>query len=224
MKLAGILLMILGSAIALIGFFNSKETILNVGVCGTFIGAVLFSFSQQKNSKFIESYHENLRNLSKFLELKKSIYIPRNKHLPDGAVFLALMEDFEIDLAKMDYERIVISGREREAGMLLKVPGSEILREVEEISFESVASALRYMGLIRSSKIVSSGEDVRILVEGVAVDFCEEYCKVLACPICSNLIFSFANESNELIEVEKFEVGEKIEIHARKIGGVERWV
>lgn len=222
-RIVGLILMAIGSSIAIFGVLNSKETILNIGICGIFIGAVLFSFSQQKTQLFFEAYHENLKNLAKFLDIKKAIYIPQNKYLSKGGLFLPIKEDFDIDLARMNYEAPIISGREREAGILLKIPGSEIIETVEEISFESISSALKSANLIKSANFLQN-EGIRIFVEGVAVNFCEEDCKKVACPICATLLLSLANELGELIEVSNFKVGKRIEIIARKIGGVEKWM
>ncbi|MEM2726762.1 MAG: hypothetical protein QXV61_00700 [Archaeoglobaceae archaeon] len=219
----GIVLMITGSFIALFGATSANESIINTGICGIFIGAVLFSFSKEESlANLFLSYHETFKNLARTFNVRKAVYIPPYKKIPEGGVFLALREDFDIDLARIDSETIFLSGREKEAGIVLKVPGSEILKELEDASFEAVSSALKTKKLLKSAKLIG-GEVIRIFVEGVAVKFCSEDCKLTTCPICGSLLLSVAKETGELITVENFKVGEKIEIEAKKIGGVDKW-
>ncbi|MCS7143414.1 MAG: hypothetical protein NZ879_00120 [Archaeoglobaceae archaeon] len=223
-KTIGIILMILGAFIAFYGAMSANESMINVGICGIFIGAVLFSFSKEESlANLFLPYHETFKNLARMFDAKKAVYIPPYKNLAEGGVFLALKEDFEIDLARIDSETIFLSGREKEAGIVLKVPGSEILKELEETSFEAVSSVLRAKKLAKSAKFLD-GEVIKILVEDVAVKFCSEDCKLIACPICSSLLLSVAKETGELIMVESFKVSDIIEIEAKKIGGVDRWM
>lgn len=223
-RILGIVLMIAGSFIAFFGATSANDSMINTGICGIFIGAVLLSFSKEESlANLFLSYHETFKNLARTFDTKKAVYIPPYKNLPEGGVFLAIREDFDIDLARIDPETIFLSGREKEAGIVLKVPGSEILKELEDTSFEAVSSALKTKKLIKSARLLD-GEVIRIFVEGVAVKFCSEDCKLTACPICSSLLLSVAKESGELIAVESFKVGELIEIEAKKIGGVDKWM
>jgi len=202
---------------------NSTELIVNTGICGAFIGAVVLSFSRERNlSDVFKDYHENLRGFASFFEVKKAVYIPECEALPKGGLFLALNEDFDLDIARLDPKTPILAGRSREAGLVLRPPGSEIVAR-EEKSFEAVASALKAMKLLKSA-VLLRGEVEKISVEGVAVDFCSEDCKVLPCPICGSLLLALSIESDELLEVESFRIGEKIEITAKRIGGLERWM
>ncbi|MEM4615921.1 MAG: hypothetical protein QXY19_02830 [Archaeoglobaceae archaeon] len=220
---AGIGLMISGAIIAFNGAMKASETTINLGICGIFIGAVLFSFSRQRSfANLFKPYHETLKDLAGYLEIKRAIYIPRCKYLPEGGVFLAINEDFELDLARLSYETPIVGGREKEAGILFRNPGIEIINEAEESSFEAISSALRARNLIKSANLYEE-EILRIFIDGVAVDFCSGDCRFVACPICSSLLMAIAEESEELLMVEEFKVGERIEILARKIGGVEKW-
>lgn len=222
-RIVGVVLMIFGAVTAFNGAMTASETKINLGICGIFIGAVLLSFSRQKNfANLFKPYHETLKCLASFLETKVSVYIPPCERLPEGGTFLAVNEDFELDLARIDYSTPVVAGREKEAGLLLKNLGIEIIREAEEQSFEAVSSVLKAMNLIRSARFYEEGV-IKIFID-TSVNFCNEDCKLVACPICSSLLMAIAVESRELIAVEKFKVGERIEIFARKIGRVEEWI
>ncbi len=220
-KQIGITMMIAGLAISILGFINSREEIVNLGICAIFIGVVLFSFSREVIVPF-KAYHDNLQSLAKFFEVRKAVIIPPNQLLRDGGIFLTLNEDYEIDPARLEYSTPIISGREKEAGIFIKPPGSELIGELEEISFEAVSSFLKAANLLKSARVFED-EKIKLFAE-VNVDFCSESCRIAPCLICSSLLLSISAENNQLLEIEDFRVEERIEVTAKKIGGVERWM
>jgi hypothetical protein len=59
----------------------------------------------------------------------------------------------------------------------------------------------------------------------VRVETCSAACEQIACPVCSSILLSIAKSLQELILVENFRFEDGfIEISAKKIGGIERWM
>jgi hypothetical protein len=232
---SGISLILFGIAICFFAAINANQHLLNAGIGSAVIGTVLMAFSSKKGlENLIAPYHEFLKRLADFMEIKKAVYIPPFEGFPYGAVFLAASEDFEIDLARLDFSSPFVSGREREAGIVLEAAGKEIVKKFEEFAeldlsgygtgiSEICSSVLRALGLARGVEIAEGGE-LKIEISDVSVDFCSGECRIIQCPICSSVLLAVAKAAGELIAVEELRTGEKIEIRARKLGGIEKWM
>ncbi|MDK2795570.1 MAG: hypothetical protein PWQ58_769 [Archaeoglobaceae archaeon] len=238
-KLAGALLIAFGVITSFKGAMDADEKILNLGVGSIFLGLIFLAFSGRKESlDFVLSPYISLfRKISNSLKLSNAIYIPPCVSLPNGGVFVPLHEDFDLDLGKIDDETVFITdvGREKELGILLPSFGSELLKAYEdysEINFagagisvvDYASSVLRSLNLARSVTAEEDGNFLKIKVEGMKVKDCSRECEIFACPICASILLSVAKGSGELLAVRRFDVGERIEIVAEKIGGVDRWM
>jgi hypothetical protein len=50
-------------------------------------------------------------------------------------------------------------------------------------------------------------------------------CERAPCPLCSSILLSIAKSSGELIAIQNFDLdGSRVEITARWIGGIEKWM
>ena len=233
---AGISLILSGIAVAFFAAANANQHLLNAGIGSAVIGTVLIAFSPEKRGfgDLISPYHELLKRVADFMEIKKAVYIPPFEGFPYGAVFLAASEEFEIDPARLDLSSPFVSGREREAGIVLEAPGREILKKFEEFAeldlsnygvavSEICSSVLRALSLAKEVEIADN-EELKIAVKDVGVDFCSSDCRLIQCPICSSILLAVAKATGELISVEELRTGEKIEIRARRLGGIKEWM
>ena len=71
---------------------------------------------------------------------------------------------------------------------------------------------------------IVDGDELRISISNAGVDFCSSDCRLIQCPICSSVLLAIAKATGELLAVEELRAGEKIEIKARKLGGIEKWM
>ena len=242
--LAGILLILLGSIFTFKGAIDANQSLINAGIGGVFLGIVVLSFSGVEYVKYdafkavVEPYMDLVDSIAAALELKEnSVYIPPYGNLPEGGVFVPLHDDFEIDLARLDENTVFITdvGREKEMGLLLLPLGKELMEMYEnysEMDFENAgigvidtaSSVLRALGLAKSVEIEEYEDVFKINLYGVKQP-CSPTCKQIACPICSSILLSIAKALQELIFVEdfRFENG-VVEISARKIGGIKKWM
>ena len=225
------------------GAMDATQTLINAGIGGVFLGIVVLSFSGKGCVKYdafqaiVEPYMGLVTSIASSLELKsKSVYIPPYDNLPDGGVFVPLHDDFEIDLARLDEKTLFITdvGREREMGLLLMPLGRDLMKMYENYSemdfenagvgvVENASAVLRALGLAKSVEIEESGETLRIYVHGVKQP-CSSACKQVACPICCSILLSVAKALQQLILVEDVKSSGHIEIIARKMGGIDRWM
>lgn len=242
--IAGAILIAIGAVLTFKGAVDGEQSMINAGMGGVFLGVVVLTFSTSDYIKYdafkavVLPYVELSRNLANALGLRsKAVYIPPYSNLPDGGVFIPLHEDFDLDLAKLDRNTMFITdvGREKEMGLLLTPLGKELMRMYEEYSeidftnaglnaVENASAVLRSLGLAKSVAAEESGEKIKVYVGGVRMD-CSITCEQIACPVCSSVLLSIAKSLQELIAVEEFKVDEGfIEISARKIGGIDRWM
>ena len=240
--IAGFTLIIIGSVLLFRGAMYGNQSLINAGIGGVFLGIVVLSFSSNyvKYDAFkavVTPYMELCRNIVNVLELRnKAIYIPPYDNHPEGGVFIPLHKDFDIDLAKLDTTTLFIIdvGREKEMGLLIVPLGKELMKMYESYSemeftnlyaVENASAVLRALGLAKSVTIEEEGKGVRVYVDGVKINLCSKICEQIACPICSSILLSIAKSLQELIMVEEFRIKEgSIEIHAKRIGGVDRWM
>jgi len=232
---AGILLVLAGIAIGFMAAMNANQHFLNAGIGVAVIGVILMAFSEKKRFEhLILPYHESLKRIAEFTEVKKAVYIPPFGNFTSVAVFLAASNEFEIDISRLDLNSPFVSGREKEMGILLEAPGKEILKKFEEYAeidlsnygigiSEICSSVLKALELADKVEIEENG-DLKITISGAKVDFCSDDCKLIQCPICSSVLSATAKAIGELIAVDDFRVGDKIEIRVKKLGGIERWM
>ncbi len=243
--IAGTLLIVIGSILVFKGAVDGNQSLINAGIGGVFLGVVVLTFSTSDYIKYdafkavVMPYVESSRDLVDALDLKNSAaYIPPYKNLPEGGVFIPLHEDFDLDLAKLDRNTMFITdvGREKEMGLLLKPLGKELMRMYESYSemdfanaglyaVENASAVLRSLGLAKSVTVEESGAKVKVYVDGVRTNACSKTCEQTACPVCSSILLSIAKSLQELIVVEEFKFEDGfVEISARRIGGIDRWM
>lgn len=243
--IAGAVLIAIGAALMFRGAMDGNQSMVNAGIGGVFLGVVVFTFSTSDYIKYdafkavVFPYTELSRNLVNVLEFKSvAVYIPPYSNLPDGGVFIPLHEDFDLDLAKLDRNTMFITdvGREKEMGLLLTPLGKELMKMYESYSetdftnaglhvIENASAVLRSLGLAKSVMVEESGDKIRVYVESVRINACSKTCEQIACPICSSILLSIAKSLQELILVEKFKVENGfIEISAKRIGGIDKWM
>ncbi len=243
--IAGTLLISIGAVLTLQGAVDANQSMINAGIGGVFLGVVVLTFSTSDYIKYdafravVQPYAELARSLADTLELKnKAVYIPPYDNLLDGGVFVPLHENFDVDLAKLDENTIFVTdvGREKEMGLFLKPLGKELMKMYESYSemeftnagiqvVENASAVLRALGLAKSTTVEEKGDRIRVYLEGVRVETCSAACEQIACPVCSSILLSIAKSLQELILVENFRFEDGfIEISAKKIGGIERWM
>lgn len=243
--IASAALIIIGAVFVFKGAVEESQDITNIGVGGVFLGIIVLTFSTSNYIKYdafkamISPYFHLCKSLINSLELKsKAVYIPSYDNLPNGGVFIPLHETFDLDLAKIDENLFFITdvGREREMGLLLAPLGKDLMIMYEaysEMDFtnsglhavENASPVLRSLGLASQVTVEERGEKIRVLIEGIKERMCLKSCEQIACPICSSILLSMAEGLRELIAVEYIKVqGETVEIIARKIGGVNKWM
>jgi len=243
--IAGAILIAIGSILVFKGAMDGNQSMINAGIGGVFLGVVVLTFSTSDYIKYdafkavVLPYVGLGRNLVNVLELKnKAVYIPPYSNLPEGGVFIPLHKDFDLDLAKLDRNTMFITdvGREKEMGLLLTPLGKELMKMYESYSemdftnaglhvVENASAVLRSLGLAKSVTVEESEERIKVYVDGVRTNTCSKTCEQIACPICSSILLSIAKSLQELILVEEFKFEEEfIEISARRIGGIDRWM
>jgi hypothetical protein len=241
---AGAILISVGAILTFRGAVEANQGMINAGIGGVFIGIVVLTFSTSDYIKYDAfravslPYAELAKKLVKSLRLKgKAVYLPPYENLPEGGVFLPLHEDFDLDPARLGEDLIFMTdvGREKEMGLLLPSFGKELLGMYESYSekdfaelemlnaIESASAVLRSLGLA-SSVAAEENEKIKIYVSDAKAN-CSKACEQLPCPICASILLSIAKSLRELIKVDeiRFE-GEHVEISARKVGGIERWM
>ncbi len=243
--IAGVILTAIGAVLTFKGAMDGNQSMINTGIGGVFLGVVVFTFSTSDYIKYdafkavVLPYVELSRNLVNVLELKNTaVYIPPYSNLPDGGVFIPLHKNFDLDLAKLDKNTVFITdvGREKEMGLLLTPLGKELMKMYESYSemdftnaglysVENASAVLRSLGLAKSVTVEESGDRIKVYVEGVRSNTCSKTCEQIACPICSSILLSIAKSLQELILVEEFKVKDGfVEISAKRIGGIDRWM
>jgi len=242
--IAGAILIAIGSVLTFKGAMDGNQSMINAGIGGVFLGVVVLTFSTSDYIKYdafkavVLPYVELSRNLANVLELRnKAVYIPSYTNLPEGGVFIPLHEDFDIDLAKLDRNTMFITdvGREKEMGLFLTPLGKELMEMYEsysEIDFtnaglhavENASAVLRSLDLAKSVTVEESEDRIKVYVD-VKTNTCSKTCEQIACPICSSILLSIAKSLQELILVEEFKIEDGfVEICARRIGGIDKWM
>jgi len=241
----GTIITLAGCALALRGMIIGSERIIDAGIGGLFLGAVLLSFSAvdqvklQAFTSVVESYVRILRGIFGSLELSGlPVVIPPYENLPRGAVFIPLHEEFELDLARFDENTTLLMdiGREREMGVLMPGFGSELLeiyeaylesdmRGVGISGMEAVSSALRSLGIARSLSFERNGNELTVKIEGVKCGACSDDCIRSPCPICSSIALAASKAFDEVIVIKEMKVRDKtVEMVLEMKGGVGSWM
>jgi len=240
-----IILIIFGGVTAFIGAVQGGESIINAGVGGIFLGVVVLSFSTSEYIKYdafeavLSPYFQLSKKLIDVLDMKnKAIYIPSYGNLPEGGVFIPLHENFDLDLAKVDDDSFFITdvGREREMGLFLKPLGKDLMQKYEaysEMNFtnaglhavQNASTVLRSLGLANSVDIVDKDDEIVVKILGVKTKICSKACEQISCPVCNSILLSIAESIQELIIVKSFTIrGENVEIKAKRMGGINKWM
>ena len=243
--IAGIVMITIGLILAFKGAIDGNQSMINAGVGGIFLGVVVFTFSTSDYIKYdafkavVLPYVEFERKIVEMLDLRnRAVYIPPYSNLPEGGVFIPLHENFDLDLAKLDDNTMFITdvGREKEMGLLLNPLGKELMKMYEsysEIDFanaglhvvENASAVLRSLGLVKSVTVEEGEGRIMVYVDGVKIDICSKTCEQIACPVCSSILLSIAKSLQELVLVEEFKIKDEfVEISARRIGGIEKWM
>lgn len=243
--IAGIVMITIGLILAFKGAIDGNQSMINAGVGGIFLGVVVFTFSTSDYIKYdafkavVLPYVEFGRKIVEMLDLRnRAVYIPPYSNLPEGGVFIPLHENFDLDLAKLDDNTMFITdvGREKEMGLLLNPLGKELMKMYEsysEIDFanaglhvvENASAVLRSLGLVKSVTVEEGEGRIMVYVDGVKIDICSKTCEQIACPVCSSILLSIAKSLQELVLVEEFKIEDGfVEISARRIGGIEKWM
>ncbi len=234
-------LIVAGSFLAFHGAIRANQTMVNAGIGGVFIGIVVLSFNTEyvklKTFRaFSDPFIKTLRKLVTSLNLESNaVYIPPYENMPRGCVFIPARKDFSLDLAKLDESVVFLLDSEKEMGLVLDPVGFDLMADFEsysEMDFagigsafaESASSVLKSLGLARSVTVYEEGDNIRIYVLRPNVEICSKECEKVACPICCSILLSAAKAYGELLMVEEFKVGENIEILAKKIGGISKWM
>ena len=243
--IVGTILILIGFMIAFKGVIDGNQSMINAGIGGLFLGVIVFTFSTSEYIKYdafrsiVLPYVELCRKLVDALDLKsKAIYIPPYTNLPKGGVFIPLHEDFNLDLARFDEGTMFVTdvGREKEMGLLLVSLGSHLMDLYERYSemdftnaglnaVENSSYVLRSLGLANYVRIEERNGKIHVYIDGVRMDTCSKVCEQVACPVCSSILLSIAKSLQELILVEEFKIEDgSVEISARRIGGVNKWM
>ncbi|WP_148882959.1 hypothetical protein [Thermococcus aciditolerans] len=242
---ASALLAVIGGATAITGAIRGDVGLINIGLAGLFLGAVVFTFKspgyvhREGFEAVMKSYRKLLLKMVEDLGLEgKAVYIPPYENLPEGGTFIPLREDFEPSLGKLDSETVFLTNvsNEREMGLSIRPTGLELVREFEDFFegplngtgaevVESVAgSVLRALNLAKTVYIEEVDDGFRVVVRP-AFQCSPEGCDQVACPVCSSIMLSLARATGRLIVTESIERKEYgIEVRARTLGGVEEWM
>jgi len=240
-----------GSILAYYGGMLSNPRYINLGIAGIFLGIVVISLLPSKYVKYdtfeamIKPYLNLSKNLISNLALEgKAIFIPPYENLPNGGTFIPLKEDFELSLGKLDEEMVFLTAvsSEKEMGLLIAPPlGIRLVEKFEEYSeidltntelnlaVTSASSVLKALNLIGGIDLEEKDGELILYVENLKFPFCKEntneVCEKFPCPICSSILFSIAKSQNELIKIERItKHKDYVEVRAKRLGGVERWM
>jgi hypothetical protein len=234
-----------GGALALHGFLSTNTSLMNIGIAGAFLGAVVFTFKSSKYVKkeaienLMEPYAGVFSSFSENLALNgNAVYIPPYENLPRGGVFIPLHENFELDLARLDEKTVFLTDvpNEKAMGLFLGPFGASLVEKYEEHlegpldssgipTVESAAgSVLRALGLAKKVYIEERGDRLRIILQPDIK--CEpKNCEKTPCPLCASVLLALAKATGELLLTERVEAKDYgIEITARKLGGVQEWM
>ncbi|ASJ05714.1 hypothetical protein [Thermococcus barossii] len=238
-------LVIGGGALALHGFLSASTGLINLGIAGAFLGAVIFTFKSSKYVKkesienLLEPYKRVFSSFSDNLALGgNAIYIPPYENLPNGGLFIPLHENFELDLARLDEKTVFLTDvpNERAMGLFLGPFGASLVEKYEEhmeapldgagsSAVESAAgSVLRTLGLARRVYIEENEDGFRAVIQP-EIECEPETCEKAPCPICASVLLALAKATGELLLTEKVEEKDYgIEITVKKLGGVGEWM
>jgi len=235
--LCGVSLLSIGIVVLSAGVIYGERTMINVGICGIFIGVVVLSLSSPgyiKKEAFdavVSPYQKTLNDIIRNLNLKNAVYIPPYQNLPEGGMFLPAQEEFDIDLAKLDEEAVFLT--DAGIGMVIRPLGAELLKMCEkdlegEITglemVEGCTATLKALELADSIRVDEEGNEIKVNID-VRMKGCSDMCKSVACPVCSCILLSISKATGELIAVKEFHHEDgRVEITVEKIGGVEEWM
>ncbi|WP_297437264.1 hypothetical protein [Thermococcus sp.] len=242
---SGISLIAGGGLLALHGFIRGAVEHINLGIAGMFLGAILLTF---KGKEYIKkesvelvggSYESILERMVRNLALDgNAIFIPPYDNLPKGGLFVPLHEDFDLDLARLDENKVFLTDvpREKAMGLFLGPVGTPLVEKFEEHlegplngigseAVESVASSvLKTLGLAEKVYIEEEDDTFRVIVDP-SIECNVEDCEKTPCPICASVLLALAKGTNELLLIESvYEKEYGIEMRIKKLGGVEEWM
>ena len=232
-----------GGALALKGFLAANQGYINLGIAGMFLAAVILTLKSSEYVKkesldvLLKSHRGLLNALLSNLKLEgNAVYLPPYENLPRGGIFVPLHEDFDIDPARLDEETFFLTDTpdEKSMGLLVTSLGTALLEKYEEHleapigsvqELEaSAGSVLRALGLAGRVHIEENGDEIRVVITP-ELSCSPEGCEKAPCPVCASVLLGLAKATDNLIGVESFEKKDYgVEIKARKLGGVERWM
>ncbi|MFA4647663.1 hypothetical protein P8X24_10545 [Pyrococcus kukulkanii] len=244
--ISGLAIIGIGIFVTIISVIMGTDT-LNIGLAALIIGAVVLAFKSEEYVRrdtldlVVTSVQESLKKMINDLGLEgNAVYIPPYENLPEGGIFIPLVQDYRIDLGKLSEDSVFLTevSSEREMGLLIKPPGGKIVEKFEEhlegeitsvSEVESVSTAvLRFLELAESIHIEDAGDTFYVYVKPRNMEFCKRQvknCNQVACPICSSVLLGLAKGSGQLLESERFEiVGERVRITVKKLGGISEWM
>ncbi|ASJ10300.1 hypothetical protein A3L12_02805 [Thermococcus sp. P6] len=240
----------IGVSLLIYGAINSNQSLVNLGFAGLFLGFVILTFKSKEYIRrealdnLVFPYAEMLRDMVRDLGLEgNALYIPPYENMPEGGTFIPLHREFDLDLGRMDEETVFLTNvaNERQMGLRIRPAGADLVKKFEEHfeapldgsghkAVESVASSvLRAFDLARGVVIdEEEGGGFRIVVKPTNMNVCRknvEGCNQTACPVCSSILLALAKATGEVIESEEFSIKDYgIEIKARKLGGIAKWM
>ncbi|NJE54582.1 hypothetical protein [Thermococcus sp. 21S9] len=242
---SGLTLIIIGLALAIYGFVNVKTTITNLGIAGVFLGLIVLTFKSNDYVKaesvhaIMEPYRRVFSTFADNLYLEgNAIFIPPYENLPEGGLFVPLHEKFELDLARLDEGIVFLTDvpNDRAMGLFLGPFGGSLVEKFEEHfegpldgagsgTVESVTgSVLRYLELADRVYIEENDDGFRIVIRPT-IRCRPRNCEKTPCPICASVLLALAKGTNQVLAVESVEEKDYgIEVTARKLGGVEKWM
>lgn len=241
--IVSVALVVFGGLLALRGFLEANQNYMNLGIAGMFLGAIVLTIKSSKYVKkdsvdiILKAEKDFFRNLLNNLKLEgNAVYLPPYENLPKGGIFAPLHENFDIDPARFDENALFLTDVPNEASMGLLLPsfGATLLNKYEEHleapiasipEIESAASSvLRGLGLASRVHIDEKGEELRIIVTPeLSCD--PQVCEKAPCPICASILLGVAKATDQLIGVQSFQKKDYgVEIMAKKLGGIEKWM
>ncbi|WP_048058307.1 hypothetical protein [Pyrococcus yayanosii] len=237
------ILIAFGLVLTVTGFLKAEVRWENLGLAAVILGLVVATIKPsnlvkaETASLLLSGYHETMTNLLRGLSLEgNAVYLPPYGNLPKGGLFVPLREDFDLDPARLSEDEPFVTNvpTEKQMGLLLKPPGAELLEKFEEhlegpvtsiAELEGAAGAvLKTLGLADRVYIEEGEETIKIIIQPQQCHF-SEACTKVACPICSSILLGLTKATGNVITVgaiEKKDYG--IEIMARKLGGIEKWM
>lgn len=239
-----IVMLIVGSALAVYGFISANAAYINLGIAGMFLAAVVYTFKPVGYIKkvtielLLKDYEKITKRFFENLALEGSVVvIPPYENLPEGGIFIPLCRDFRLDIGRLD-ENIVFLTEvpEKAMGLFLGPLGSEFVKKFEEHLEKSLAGSgvntveivsgavFNSLGLAKGVYIKESNGKLRVvLLPTVSAGW--SLCQNFPSPTCASLLLALAKATGEVLMVEKVVVNENaVELQIKRLGGVREWM